>query len=43
MLDAARAAHDLKGTGAASKALVLGHSQGGHAALFAGEIAASTH
>ncbi len=41
VLDAARAAHDLKGAAAASKVLVLGHSQGGHAALFAGEIAAS--
>ena len=41
VLDAARAAHDLKGAAAASKVLVLGHSQGGHAALFAGELAAS--
>jgi pimeloyl-ACP methyl ester carboxylesterase len=41
VLDAARAAHDLKSAAAASKVLVLGHSQGGHAALFAGELAAS--
>jgi acetyl esterase/lipase len=41
VLDAARAAHVLKGASAGSKVLVLGHSQGGHAALFAGELAAS--
>ena len=41
VLDAARAARRLKAASAASKVLVLGHSQGGHAALFAGELAAS--
>ena len=41
VLDAARAAQGLKAAGAASKVLVFGHSQGGHAALFAGELAAS--
>ena len=41
VLDAARAAHGLKAASAARKVLVLGHSQGGHAALFAGELAAS--
>ena len=41
VLDAARAARGLKAAAAASKVLVFGHSQGGHAALFAGELAAS--
>ena len=42
VLDAARAAHGLKAAAAASKVLVFGHSRaGGHAALFAGELAAS--
>jgi pimeloyl-ACP methyl ester carboxylesterase len=41
VLDAARAAHGLKAAAAANRVLVFGHSQGGHAALFAGEIAAS--
>ena len=41
VLDAARAAHDLRAASAAKKVLVFGHSQGGHAALFAGELAAS--
>jgi alpha-beta hydrolase superfamily lysophospholipase len=41
VLDAARAARGLKAASASSKVLVFGHSQGGHAALFAGELAAS--
>ena len=41
VLDAARAAHDLKTAGGGTRVLVLGHSQGGHAALFAGELATS--
>ena len=41
VLDAARAARGLKAAAAARKVLVFGHSQGGHAALFAGELAAS--
>jgi fermentation-respiration switch protein FrsA (DUF1100 family) len=41
VLDAARAARDLKAAAAGSETLVLGHSQGGQAALFAGELAAS--
>ena len=43
VLDAARAARGLKPAAAASKALVFGQSQGGHAALFAGELARRTH
>jgi hypothetical protein len=39
LLDAARAARALP-TGAGRKVAVAGHSQGGHATLFAGEIAA---
>src|SRR5262249_4900696 len=38
VLDAARAARQLP-TGAGKRVLIAGHSQGGHAALFAGEIA----
>jgi alpha-beta hydrolase superfamily lysophospholipase len=38
VLDAARAARQLP-TGAGRRVLLAGHSQGGHAALFAGEIA----
>jgi pimeloyl-ACP methyl ester carboxylesterase len=38
LLDTARAARHLP-TGAGKRLLVAGHSQGGHAALFAGEIA----
>jgi len=38
VLDAARAARRLP-TGAGKRVLIAGHSQGGHAALFAGEIA----
>jgi len=41
VLDAARAARALKATAAGNKALVFGLSQGGHAALFAGELGAS--
>ena len=41
VLDAARAARSLKAAAAGSRALVFGLSQGGHAALFAGELAAS--
>ena len=41
VLDAARAARGLKAAAAGSKALVFGLSQGGHSALFAGELAAS--
>ena len=41
VLDAARAARGLKAANASNTALVFGHSQGGHAALFAGELAAS--
>ncbi|MCJ7670525.1 MAG: lipase family protein [Acidimicrobiia bacterium] len=40
VLDAARAAQELDRTGAGKDLLVFGHSQGGHAALFAGELAA---
>jgi pimeloyl-ACP methyl ester carboxylesterase len=38
VLDAARAARRVDGTGAGRELLVFGHSQGGHAALFAGEL-----
>lgn len=41
VLDAARAARDLEGTAASNTVVVLGHSQGGQAALFAGQIAQS--
>lgn len=41
VLDAARAARRLDGTGAGRDLLVFGHSQGGHASLFAGELATS--
>lgn len=41
MLDAARAARALTGTGASDRLLLWGHSQGGQAALFAAERAAS--
>jgi pimeloyl-ACP methyl ester carboxylesterase len=40
VLDAARAASRLDGVDASSDVVLWGHSQGGHAALFAGEIAA---
>jgi alpha-beta hydrolase superfamily lysophospholipase len=41
VLDAARAAKNLADTHANDDVLVFGHSQGGQAALFAGELAAS--
>ena len=41
VLDAARAANDLDATHASADVLVAGHSQGGQAALFAGELAKS--
>ena len=41
VLDAARAARSLVGTAASNSVVVLGYSQGGQAALFAGEIAQS--
>ncbi len=39
VLDAVRATRELDGTGAGRDLVVWGHSQGGHAALFAGELA----
>ena len=39
VLDAARAARDLLGSRASRTVVIMGHSQGGQAALFAGEIA----
>ena len=41
VLDAARAAEHVDGAGAGRDVIIAGHSQGGHAALFAGELAAS--
>jgi len=41
VLDAARAARDLLGATASDEVLIFGHSQGGQAALFAGQIAPS--
>jgi alpha-beta hydrolase superfamily lysophospholipase len=41
VLDAARAARDLVGAAASNVVVVLGYSQGGQAALFASQIAAS--
>jgi dienelactone hydrolase len=41
VLDAARAARALSGSGANDRVLVAGHSQGGQSALFAGELASS--
>lgn len=41
VLDAARAAREIDGTGAGDDLLLWGHSQGGHAALFAAAEAAS--
>jgi alpha-beta hydrolase superfamily lysophospholipase len=40
VLDAARAAQQLPGAGAGGRVLLAGHSEGGHAALWAGELAA---
>ena len=39
LLDAARAARNLPETGAGDEVVLWGHSQGGHAALFAGQLA----
>jgi alpha-beta hydrolase superfamily lysophospholipase len=39
VLDIVRAAEQLRGTGASAATLVYGHSEGGQAALFAGQIA----
>jgi pimeloyl-ACP methyl ester carboxylesterase len=41
VLDIVRAAQQIPGSGAGDKTLVYGHSQGGQAALFAGQLAAS--
>jgi len=41
VLDAARAARRLPGTGAGKRVVVAGQSEGGHGALFAGELAKS--
>jgi pimeloyl-ACP methyl ester carboxylesterase len=41
VLDAARAARNLEGSAASNAVVVLGYSQGGQAALFAGQIAQS--
>ena len=42
VLDAVRAARELPKSGAGKRFAVWGHSQGGHAALFAGQLARST-
>ena len=39
MLDSVRAARDLPDSGASDRFAVWGHSQGGHAALYTGELA----
>lgn len=41
VLDSVRAARALSNTGASNRFAVWGHSQGGHAALYTGELAAS--
>lgn len=41
VLDSVRAAQRLPGTGAGNKVIIWGHSQGGHSALFAGDLAKS--
>jgi pimeloyl-ACP methyl ester carboxylesterase len=41
VIDSVRAARDLPRSGASNRFVVWGHSQGGHAALYAGELAAS--
>jgi alpha-beta hydrolase superfamily lysophospholipase len=41
VLDAARAARQLTGASAGSRVLLAGHSEGGHAALWAAELAAA--
>ena len=40
VLDSVRAARDMPNTGASNRFAVWGHSQGGHAALYTGEVAA---
>ncbi len=40
VLDSVRAARDLPDSGASDRFAVWGHSQGGHAALYTGELAA---
>ena len=40
VLDSVRAAREMPNTGASNRFAVWGHSQGGHAALFTGEVAA---
>jgi acetyl esterase/lipase len=41
VLDSVRAAHNLPDAGASNRFAVWGHSQGGHASLYTGELAAS--
>ena len=41
VIDSVRAARDLPDSGASNRFVVWGHSQGGHAALYTGELAAS--
>jgi alpha-beta hydrolase superfamily lysophospholipase len=41
VLDAARAARQLPGAGASSRVVLVGHSEGGHAVLWAAELAGS--
>jgi hypothetical protein len=41
VLDAARAARQLPGAGASSQVVLVGHSEGGHAVLWAAELAGS--
>ncbi len=41
VLDSVRAARDLPDAGASNRFVVWGHSQGGHASLYTGELAAS--
>jgi alpha-beta hydrolase superfamily lysophospholipase len=41
VLDIVRAVHQMPGNGASANTLIYGHSQGGQAALFAGQIASS--
>jgi acetyl esterase/lipase len=40
VLDSVRAARDMPDSGASDRFAVWGHSQGGHAALYTGELAA---
>lgn len=39
VIDIVRAARKIKGVGASKRMLIFGHSQGGHGALFAGQLA----